>query len=218
MLKSINNFLYSILNYILPERINFILTKNLSENDIINLPRAVPIDGMDWIYPIFHYKYNNVRAIIWELKYKDNTILLEYIGKIMHEEILSHIGDIIIFDGNAEFLLIPIPITEEKRIERGYNQSEYIAKNILENDVGHIMIYAPQWFSKIKNTPKQSTIQTREERLSNLTNSFEAKLGVRGKYIILIDDVVTTGSTLFEARKTLLSAGAKDILAFTIAH
>ena len=136
----------------------------------------------------------------------------------MHEEILSHIGDIIIFDGNAEFLLIPIPITEEKRIERGYNQSEYIAKNILENDVGHIMIYAPQWFSKIKNTPKQSTIQTREERLSNLTNSFEAKLGVRGKYIILIDDVVTTGSTLFEARKTLLSAGAKDILAFTIAH
>ena len=54
--------------------------------------------------------------------------------------------------------------------------------------------------------------------MQNLINCFEASENIDGKYVILIDDVVTTGSTLSEARTTLLSAGAKEVLAFTIAH
>lgn len=52
----------------------------------------------------------------------------------------------------------------------------------------------------------------------NLLDSFEADDRVSGKYVILIDDVVTTGSTMLEARKELLSKGAKKVLGFTIAH
>lgn len=173
---------------------------------------------MDWIHPLFHYKDRKVKAIIWELKYRGTTSPLETIGRLIFEEILDLSSDIALFNNTAEFLLIPIPITNERRHERGYNQSEYIAKAVLENDLGHMLLYAPQWFQKIRETPRQSHSESKEERKNNLLGCFEADPRVDGKYIILIDDVTTTGSTLHEARITLLAAGAQDVFAFTIAH
>jgi competence protein ComFC len=218
MLKSIKNFFIKLLDDLLPPRNNFSIVKKLDENTIRNLPKAPPVENNEWIYPLFHYKDPRVKAIIWELKYKENTKPLEYLSKLIYEEIIAIISDITIFNNNAEFLLIPIPITQERRIERGYNQSEYIAKAILENDLQHFLIYAPQWLLKTKETLRQSHSQSKEERVQNLIGCFSASEKVDGKYIILIDDVVTTGSTLTEARKTLIMAGARDVMAFTIAH
>ncbi len=82
----------------------------------------------------------------------------------------------------------------------------------------HTLLYAPQWFSKIKDTATQNKSESKNESMQNLVGCFEARPEVEGKYIILIDDVVTTGSTLSEARKTLLESGARDVFAFTIAH
>ena len=218
MLKSIGKFLSIILNSIAPLRSDFEIVKNLDEKTINSLPEAKSVEGMDWIHSLFNYKDRRVKAIIWELKYKDNILPLETIGKIFYDEIMALVSDITLFNSKAEFLLIPIPITDEKRRIRGYNQSEYIAREIMKNDLEHILLYAPQWFRKIKETHDQSHSQTKDERRKNLENCFEANPEVEGKYVILIDDVVTTGSTLLEARKTLLSSGATDVFAFTIAH
>ena len=208
----------AILDFVLPPRSDFAIVKELNEEKINSLPKAENVAEMDWIHPLFHYKDNKVRAIIWELKYRENIFPLEHIGRLIYEEIIALISDIVLFDNDAQFLLIPIPITKERRIERGYNQSELIAKSILENDPERVLLYAPQWFEKIKETPKQSRSESKQERISNLIGSFGADNRVEGKYVILIDDVITTGSTLFEARTTLLSSGARDVFAFTIAH
>lgn len=218
MLKSIEKIFSYITNTLLPRRNDFDIVKNLDEKTINNLSRALKISGSDWIHPMFNYKDNRVRAIIWELKYKENTLPLEHIGKIIYDEIVAVMGDIMLFDGNAKFLLIPVPISKERRMERGYNQSEFIAKSILENDLGHHLLYAPQWFQKIKDTPKQSHTQNKEERLRNLYQCFFADPKIEGYYVFLIDDVVTTGATLREASIELDRAGAKSIIAFTIAH
>ena len=218
MLKSVGTFLLSIFDLILPPRKDFDIVRKLTPEKINSLPKAPEVVGEDWIHPLFHYKDNKVRAIVWELKYKDNSQALDYIGKLLFDEILALISDIILFDNDAQFLLIPIPITSTRRVERGYNQSEYIARAIVENDLEHILIYAPQWLQKVKDTPKQSHSETRYNRVMNLLDSFEANIQVDGKYIILIDDVVTTGSTLAEARKELLNKGSKNVFAFTIAH
>ncbi len=218
MLKSIGEFCIRLLDFILPPRTDFEIVKKLDDETIQNLPRAEKINGLDWIHPIFKYKDNRVRAIIWELKYKDNTSQLDSISKIIFDEILALISDISVFNSDAEFVLIPIPITNLKRAERGYNQSEYLVRSIIQNDTEHILLYAPQWLTKIKETHSQSHSQTKEERMINLLDSFEANSQVENKFIILVDDVVTTGSTLLEAKKTLLEKGAKDIFAFTIAH
>lgn len=218
MLKSIENFIRLVFDSILPPRNDFEIVKRLDEKAINTLPSAPQVENLDWIHPLFHYKDNRVRAMIWELKYKDNTRALEHVAIRMYEEIIDRVSNISLFDTDAQFVLLPIPISNERRIERGYNQSEYICRAIVQEDLGHILLYAPQWFAKIKETATQNKAQTKQERLENLTGCFSADPRVLGKYIILIDDVVTTGSTLSEARKTLLEAGAKDVFAFTIAH
>ena len=216
--KTVKKYFFKLLDLIAPERKDFNIVKRLKEQKEFTLPPAPKVAGLSWITPLFHYKDDRVRAIIWELKYKENTLVLEHIGKVLFEEIMAIISDIVLFDQEAQFLLIPIPISKERRIERGYNQSEYIAKAVLENDIEHILLYAPQWFQKIKETFTQSHSRSKEERMKNLLGCFEADQRIDGKYIILIDDVVTTGSTLSEARRALFEAGAKDVFAFTIAH
>lgn len=218
MLKSIGNLWHTLLDLVLPPRTDFDIVRKLDETAFNSLPKAPEVKDLDWIFPLFHYKDNRVRAIVWELKYRKNTFPLDYIGKFMFDEILSKISDVSLFNTDAEYILLPIPISNERRAERGYNQSEYIAKAILENDLSHTLLYAPQWFEKIKETSEQNKSQSKQERMQNLIGCFEADPRVEGKYIILIDDVVTTGSTLSEARKTLLEAGATDVFAFTIAH
>ena len=78
------------------------------------------------------------------------------------------------------------------------------------------------WILCIKNkeTIHQANIKNRNIRLKNLIGSFivKNKEEIKNRNIILIDDITTTGATLNEARKTLKKAGAKKIVAFTVAH
>lgn len=218
MLKTLKKYLNIILDSIAPRREKAVLVENINWETIHDLKPAPPVEHKPWIHPLFHYKDPIVKAIVWELKYKENTLSLQYIGKVFYEEILPIVSDILLFNSSAQFLLMPIPISTSRKIERGYNQSEYIAKAILSYDTEHLLLYAPQWLEKIKDTEIQSKSASRSERIRNLIDCFRANPQVEDKYIILIDDVVTTGCTLSEARSTLLTAGAREIIAFTIAH
>ena len=217
-MEMFKKFFTSLFHAILPPRSDFALVKSLDAKTISKIDRAPEVEGMPWITALFPYRDNRIRAVVWELKYKGNPLPLHIIGELLYEEITALIADIVLFNQDAEFLLVPIPITDSSRRERGYNQSEYIAKAVLEHDAERILLYAPQWLGKIKETGKQSRSASKEERVQNLSGCFEADSRVSGKYVILIDDVVTTGTTLLEAQTTLLSAGARDVFAFTIAH
>lgn len=218
MLGHIKKVFGYFLELFLPLRSDFEIVKNLDEEKIHSLPKASGVENEDWITPLFQYRDRKVKAIVWELKYRENIIPLGTIGRMLFDEISAVIGDVLLFNTKAEFLLIPVPMTEKSKAERGYNQSELICKSIIENDNERILLYAPQWFLKIKETPKQSKSESKADRIKNLENSFRADERVSGKYVFLIDDVVTTGSTLKEARKTLMDSGVLDVFAFTIAH
>ena len=73
---------------------------------------------------------------------------------------------------------------------------------------------------KIKESPSQTSVKNRAERLENLKGCFKAVNldNVRGANIILIDDVITTGATMSEAKKALENAGARQVLCFAMAH
>ncbi|TSC70391.1 MAG: hypothetical protein CEO12_415, partial [Parcubacteria group bacterium Gr01-1014_46] len=183
MLKNISNFFNSILDFVLPLRSDFDIVRRLDEEKIYSLPKSEKVENADWITPLFKYKDRKVKAIIWELKYRENTLPLGTIGKMIFDEITAILSDIVLFNADAEFLLVPIPMTDSARADRGYNQSELISRAIVENDTQRVLLYAPQWFRKVKDTPKQSRSESKEERIKNLENCFWADPRVEGKYV-----------------------------------
>lgn len=112
-------------------------------------------------------------------------------------------------------IIIPVPIHFRRKQQRGYNQSELLAKN-LSKQTG--IAYNSRVLTKSLNTPPQSSLG-RGERLKNLKEAFRVKHPevVQGKRILLMDDVMTTGSTLEHCGIVLTEAGAAQVDALVIA-
>ncbi len=171
------------------------------------------------ISSLFSYKDPLVRTLIWQIKYKRDKKLIDAVGKLLYEAILADLGEKKFFISDR-IILIPIPMSTSRRKERGFNQTEEIAEVIIKMDDEKILEYTSVTLIKTKETSSQTKTKSKRERLENLKNSFSVteKEKVTNKTIILIDDVITTGSTISEARRVLKEAGAKEIYAYTIAH
>ena len=159
--------------------------------------------------PFVFEKDKELQHAIHALKYDKKFPVGIFLGKVLASEIKKH-------SSNWQFdLVIPIPLHQLKKAERGYNQSYYIAKgvgNILKVRVSDRVV------KRIKYTESQTTMNL-NEREENISGAFKLKKSndVRGKNILLIDDVITTGATISECGKILLEAGANKIYAASIA-
>ena len=213
------NFLNTILDIVFP--VNCVSCNKNGEilclECISTFPKAER-ETENWVYPIFDYRYPKVKKIIWQLKYSKKKKLADILGAIMYENIVLELSDLSILENFKEPLLIPIPLSYERLRERGYNQALLLCEKIEKNDKNFKII--KNVLIKIKETEHQANIKDRSKRLKNLIGTFGVKNEnlIQKRNIILIDDVTTTGATLNEARKILKQAGAKKIIAFTIAH
>ena len=102
-----------------------------------------------------------------------------------------------------------------KKIERGYNQADYIAKGLSKN----LKIkYSSKIVKRIKNTLSQTKLSS-IERKSNMESAFSLRNGksINGKRIILVDDVITTGITVLEVAKVLKGNGAEKVYSLSVA-
>jgi ComF family protein len=105
-------------------------------------------------------------------------------------------------------LLVPVPLHPARLVERGFNQSHEIAR-VVARALG--LRLAPAALRRVRATPAQVGL-ARAERLGNLRDAFRADAGVVSKQaVILLDDVVTTGSTVAAAATELLRAGAASV-------
>ena len=109
-------------------------------------------------------------------------------------------------------LLIPVPLAEKRLDERGYNQSEMLGARMSE--VCGIPCQS-DFMRRIRETDQQARLSG-EQRMANVRNAFEASDAVEGLAILLIDDVVTTGSTLNECARALKRAGARAVYGLTV--
>ncbi len=117
----------------------------------------------------------------------------------------------------ANHLIIPVPLSGRRLRERGFNQSELIAK-IFAAHFGLPM--ETKNFLRIKNSKAQSETKNLGERRENVKGCFAVRNPelLRGKKIILIDDVTTSGATFLEAALALKSTGARKITALAVAR
>ena len=147
-----------------------------------------------------------VAAGIKQLKYHQNLALSRYFGKEMAE----------LYRGLCweSDLLIPVPLSKERKRERGFNQSEWIA-HALGKEIS-VPVSETSLF-KIRHTETQVHLSG-DDRRKNLKGVFLAEpVLVRGKSLLLIDDVMTTGTTFNECAAALLEAGAREVRCLSIA-
>jgi ComF family protein len=109
-----------------------------------------------------------------------------------------------------------VPLSKKRKRTRGYDQAQLLAKDL----ASWIQVPYSCLLVKKRNAAPQSGSGGREERKANIRDAYRIKDGadIRGKTILLIDDIVTTGATLEECAAVLSSAGAACVKALTIAR
>lgn len=148
-----------------------------------------------------------LQQIIHALKYKRQFKLGVYLGEILADEVKSRDWQIDV--------IVPVPIHHLRKAERGYNQSDYIAKG-LSSSIN--IPYSTKLIKRARHTESQTGLNMKE-RASNVSNAFKVRNDgkIKGKNILLVDDVCTTGVTMLECGILLLKAGANSIYACSIA-
>jgi ComF family protein len=112
-------------------------------------------------------------------------------------------------------IMVPVPLGRLRLKERGYNQVALVAQPLAYH-VG--LIYAPKALWKSRETRSQVGLSVSQRR-TNIQGAYEADADiVKGKSILLMDDVATTGATIVSCSDALMSAGARDVYAITIAR
>jgi ComF family protein len=156
---------------------------------------------------IYEY-YGKVRECIKKSKYYSRQFLAL---KILSKEALGLSYEWMeSFEG---FTCVPIPLSKEKYLSRGFNQALLIALTLSK---GLKLELDDSLLTRIKGTKAQHAIN-RRERFKNVFGCFEAlETNLKGKKILLVDDICTTGATLLEASKTLYKAGAEEVKCFTL--
>ncbi len=112
---------------------------------------------------------------------------------------------------DSDWILVAVPLSGDRLRSRGYNQANWLAQRIR----GYAK--APQLLRRSRFTPSQVG-QGRDERWQGMRDAFEASPDVKGKRILLVDDVLTTGATLTWAAHALKSAGAAEVRALVAAR
>jgi competence protein ComFC len=190
-------------------------------------------ESAKWIFPLYDYRHPTIKKSLWLLKYKGKRRLANVFAEIIYEKILEELSELSMLENFTEPILIPIPLSPKRYRERGYNQVELICRELIKIDnlrlpaqAGH-GVDGKNNFSlknniliKPKDTVHQARIKDRRARLKNISGSFTVKNSelIKNRNIILIDDILTTGATLSEAKKVLKQAGARKVIAFTVAH
>ncbi len=171
-------------------------------------------------------KYDNIlKTAISQLKYKKRTELAHPLGSLLTKKFIEYSKKI---DPN-NYVVVPIPLHHTKQSERGFNQAELIARSFAKETSIEMRL---DILKKIINTKAQAKTPNRQERMQNLENAFmvdiNSKSDLNSNYgsrtsttsrtIILIDDVSTTGATLFHASRALSAAGVIKIIGLVVAH
>lgn len=149
------------------------------------------------------------RELIIDFKFQSHPALSRFLGKVMAAD--PQIQQLL---AQAD-CVIPVPLSAVRLRQRGFNQSALLARELSIRLVNEKVLW------RLRHTAPQSGLE-RSARLDNLLHSMainpSMQNAVRGRRILLVDDVLTTGSTLAVCTQTLLSAGAKQVSCAVLAR
>jgi len=210
----------NFLNILFPHNHNLNLINKLSIEEFLFLTKPAIKPTTPNTLSIISYKNKIVKKAIWSLKFGNNQSIAKLFAEIIYDNLIEELSELKLLNNFNDPILITIPLHKTSYKKRGYNQTDLIAKEIVQIDQNNLLTYKKGVLKKIKKTLPQSHIKNKSKRLKNLENCFKIinpRL-IRNRNIILLDDVTTTGSTLTEAVQTLKVAQPKNIICVTLAH
>jgi ComF family protein len=151
-----------------------------------------------------------VRRIILDFKYGRKIYLRHLVARWLHAALADER-----LVGREFDVVVPVPLHPARERERGFNQAALIAEPLS----AHISVPARPLLERVRYTTTQTAFD-RAERMENLRDAFRLRknANVRGLRVLLVDDVLTTGSTLSECARILKHAGARTVYAATAAR
>lgn len=159
----------------------------------------------------FVYKYEgDLRKLIIDYKFNEKS----YLYKLFSEELLNN-KKLCKFLNNYD-IIIPVPVHRKRKNERGYNQTELVAREIVKNTNLTIL---KNVLIKEKNIKPLSSMNAKE-RKQNIKGTFKVieNSNIKNKKVLIFDDIYTTGSTTKEATRVLREAGVSKVGILTIAR
>lgn len=209
MLYHLHTHLSTLLDWLLPPRESDLVVRSLTRDA---LALCALYDGT------LPYHDEQVKALVWELKYHGNPQAAALAGEHLAELLLAAAADEL-----GVPLLLPLPMHRARRRERGHNQTELLCESALHN-LGkrgneNIFDYRKDLLVRVRDTEAQQGLQ-KHIRLHNVKNSMAvtALAQVAGRVCVVVDDVTTTGATFAEARRALTAAGARGVHTVALAR
>ncbi len=157
----------------------------------------------DQTIALFSYEHP-INLLIHDFKFCNRWRLATILGKWMHETLVSQWHTL----KNPPSHLIAAPMHNDKLKKRGYNQALLLAKSMAKAS-GSLDVLLP--CKKLSNNPPQSSLNRRQRKKASPHIIVIHPKQVKNKNLLLIDDVITTGSTLNSLAKSLKSAGANSV-------
>ncbi|MCL1834699.1 MAG: double zinc ribbon domain-containing protein [Oscillospiraceae bacterium] len=213
------SFLSSLLDLLFPPKCVFCgkITDDSADSHCVKCAGKLPMtnnggrsagDFFNYCVSPLYYE-DDVRKSILRFKFKGSTYYAGAYGMILAACIARYVSD-------RYDLITWVPLSEKRRRTRGYDQAMLIALAA----AGELGCEAAETLRKARDTPAQSEITALSERRANIMGAYRVADPslVEGKSLLLIDDVITSGSTLSECSRVLLAAGADKIICATLAR
>lgn len=188
----------------------------LSEVAVVERYQFQTVDDEHMLYATASYADETIASVVRQLKFKGRRIAAHFLSALLVRALTEEPSLV----RTSPWIIVPIPLAPSRQRTRGYNQAALIAELVVSS-TDRAQLPAHAVLRRTRETAPQTSLD-RADRAHNVIGAFSVNDHAFASYqhapLLLLDDVITTGATLREARKALLDAGACDVIGIAVAH
>ncbi|MEN9647615.1 MAG: hypothetical protein RLY57_419 [Candidatus Parcubacteria bacterium] len=208
-MKTIRYCLVTLFDFLFPKAAHIRQLETLESSELITLlsrSKEHVLPALPHITSLFPYRDPNVHDVIHEIKYATN------------KQLAANIVPALIQLCPQDSIITFVPVTESRKEKHGFDQGLLILNAMKACAPDYI--YERNLLAWNRKVTQQSLTESKEARMQNMRHALVCPdtEKVRGKTIVVLDDVCTTGATLYEAQRALEDSGASRVVLLTLAH